>query len=128
MNAELKNVQITRNGMIEKLIEHRMEGWDESDTDEAIRCGRIGYEELSNQDLENLAGEWCLFTNDGEEVESWKITDPCPVKPTPEEINRELLEALKAIMNGQIGGQPDMDAERFRMARAAIAKAEGKPA
>lgn len=38
----------------------------------------------------------------------------------------DLLKALRAVMGGQIGGQPDMDAERFRLARAAIAKAEGR--
>lgn len=34
-----------------------------------------------------------------------------------------LLAALRAVMDGQIGGDPDMSAERFVLARAAIAKA-----
>jgi ketosteroid isomerase-like protein len=38
----------------------------------------------------------------------------------------ELLEALEAVMSGQIGGTPDLDAERFQKARAAIAKARGE--
>ena len=37
----------------------------------------------------------------------------------------ELLAALKAIMNGQLCGDVDLDAPRFEAARAAIAKAEG---
>lgn len=48
--------------------------------------------------------------------------------PSPELIDAapDLLAALKAVMSGQIGGQPDLDAERFRAARAAIAKAEAR--
>lgn len=38
----------------------------------------------------------------------------------------ELLEALKAVMDGQIGGTPDMKAARFVAAREVIAKAEGR--
>ena len=53
------------------------------------------------------------------------FTDPNTIEILRER-NAELLAALKAVMGGQIGGQPDMDAERFRMARAAIAKAEGR--
>ncbi len=37
----------------------------------------------------------------------------------------DLYAALVAVMGGQIGGNVDTDAERFRLARAAIAKAEG---
>lgn len=37
----------------------------------------------------------------------------------------DLLAALQAVMAGQIGGNVDHDAERFRAARAAIAKAIG---
>lgn len=47
------------------------------------------------------------------------------LNPTPEVIalraaNTRLRAALEAIMNGQIGGNPDMDAERFRNARAVL--------
>jgi hypothetical protein len=38
----------------------------------------------------------------------------------------DLLAALKAVMDGQIGGSPDLNAERFQKARAVIAKAEGR--
>jgi hypothetical protein len=37
----------------------------------------------------------------------------------------ELLASLKAIMGGQLCGNVDLDAERFRTARALIAELEG---
>lgn len=37
----------------------------------------------------------------------------------------KLAAALRDILNGQIGGNVDHDAERFRNARAALAVAEG---
>ena len=37
----------------------------------------------------------------------------------------DLLDALTAIMSNQLSGNVDLDAERFRMARAAISKAKG---
>lgn len=38
----------------------------------------------------------------------------------------ELYEALHAVMHGQLGGKPDMTADRFHLARRALAKAEGR--
>ena len=60
------------------------------------------------------------------------IVDPNGAIAEPEDVSRliaaapELLEALKAVMSGQLCGKPDLDAPRFQAARAAIAKAEGR--
>lgn len=45
---------LDRNDAIDKMIEHRIEGFDAEDIEDALRCGRIGYEEMDNDTLMEL--------------------------------------------------------------------------
>ena len=112
---------ITREGLIEKLIEDRGANWDYSDTCEMLEYGRTGFVEMTNKDLEEIAEDYCLCDDDGNEVR-YTITDACPItsKPTPEAINAELLEVAKAAYVW-IEGNPGLT----NALKAAIAKAEG---
>src|SRR5690606_8611445 len=85
-----------RSALIEKLIEYRSNNWDHHDTDEVLVHGRIGFIELSNEDLERIALDYMLG-EDWVEV-AYHITDADTSKPSPETINKELLEALKAAL------------------------------
>lgn len=89
----LKTVNITRSALIEKLIEYRSDDWDHHDTDEVLEYGRIGFIELSNEDLERIALDYMLEEN-GVEV-AYHITDADTSKPSVETINAELLAQLR---------------------------------
>ena len=131
MNAELKNVQITREALIDKMVEHREDDWDTDDTEDALRHGRIGFEEMPNAELEEIANDAYCMMEEGNEVR-YTITDPCPIQATPEAINREMLEALKWLLANAPapkGIKHDFSYILYREAATkAIAKAEGKSA
>lgn len=119
-----KVVEITRAALVDKLVDIRLDDFDSHDLDEAVRDGRYGYSELPNRELEDLADEWGLEEN-GEEVR-YKITD-ADANPMMEEINKELLEALKAALTVIEQDMPKTERNQKREQMiAAIAKAEGK--
>lgn len=126
----LKEVPITRAALIEKLIEYRSDDWDHHDTDDVLEFGRIGFIELSNEDLEQIALDYMLEEG-GVEV-AYTITDPCPIKATPEEINQEMLEACRrafaTLTDRDDDDLNDTDKQTIVMLGQAIAKAEGNPA
>ena len=119
---------ITREGLIEKLIEDRGANWDYSDTCEMLEYGRTGFAEMTNQNLEEIAEDYCLCDDDGNEVR-YRITDADTSKPSAETINKELLEALKRLLEipEKLTTMEHFDymANAERIARQAIAKAEG---
>ena len=128
---------ITREGLIEKLIEYRSEQWDHDDTVEMLEYGRTGFVEMTNEVLEEIANDDYML----QEGVYYKITDTDPSKPSAEAINKELLEALKAVQEHITGADvlfdpnPQWEGEQARYDKAqealclvdqAIAKAEGR--
>ena len=124
MDTEVRT-PITREGLIEKMIEDRGANWDYSDTCEMLEYGRIGFAEMTNQDLEEIAEDYCLCDDDGNEVR-YTITDADTSKPSVEAINKELLEALKASLLAIPDGMTSNETPIVQQIRAAIAKAEGR--
>ena len=126
-----KVVEITRAALVDKLVDHRTDDFDSYDIEDAVRHGRYGYEELPNDELEDLADEWGL-EEDGVEVR-YKITD-ADAKPMVEAINAELLKQLKHANRALYDLAPeryDDDEHKANWERLleeishAIAKAEG---
>lgn len=116
---------ITREGLIEKMIEDRGANWDYSDTCEMLEYGRTGFVEMTNKDLEEIAEDYCLCDDDGNEVH-YTITDADTSNPSAETINAELLEALKASLLAIPDGMTSNETPIVQQIRAAIAKAEGR--
>lgn len=115
---------ITREALIEKLIEERIGNWDSSDLQEALYDGRIGYSEFPNAELEELADEW--FSCD---PLAYRITDGTHEISEGErlrEINKELVEALKQSQRVLQTWEFPWVKEAFYKNAAAIAKAEGR--
>ena len=128
----LKTVNITRSALIEKLIEYRSNNWDHHDTDEVLGHGRIGFIELSNEDLERIALDYMLG-EDWVEV-AYHITDADTSKPSVETINAELLAQLREAQSLLGYHMPEKFddaiheanwAARMNAIQSAIAKAEG---
>ena len=124
---------ITRAELIEKLVEYRSDDWDHHDTDEVLRYGRIGFEELSNDDLEQIALDYMLCDENMNEIR-YTITDADTSKPSAETINAELLDQLREAQSLLGYHMPDTfdDAihhanwvSKMNAIQAAIAKAEG---
>lgn len=133
MDTAVKTVDITRAALIEKLIEYRSDDWDHHDTDDVLEFGRIGFIELSNEDLEQIALDYMLEEG-GVEV-AYTITDADTSKPSAETINAELLDQLREAQRLLGYHMPDKfdDAideanwtARMNAIQAAIAKAEGR--
>jgi len=123
--AEKPVVRTTRADLIDKLVDIRLDDFDSHDLDDAVRNGRYGYAELPNAELEDLADEWGL-EEDGVEVR-YTITDADTSKPSPEAINAEMLEALKAALTVIEQDMPRTERNQKReQVIAAIAKAEGR--
>ena len=119
MDTAVKTVDITRAALIEKLIEYRSDDWDHHDTDDVLEFGRIGFIELSNEDLEQIALDYMLEEG-GVEV-AYTITDADTSKPSVEAINAEMLELCKLAY---VAVNPGCELEA--RLKAAIAKAEGR--
>jgi hypothetical protein len=101
MDTELKKVEITREALIEKMIEHRGDDWDHHDTDEVLRHGRYGFVEMSNEELEEIASEsYYIPDENGIEVK-WKISDADTSLP-----NR--YDALKGLYEYCLHEVPNM--------------------
>lgn len=117
---------ITRAELIDKMVEHRGDDWDHHDTDDVLRDGRIGFNEMTNEDLEQLAIDYML-EEDGVEV-VYHITDADPSKPSAEEINKEMLDELRDIARriDRDSGSPRFTAKQHDRLVALIAKAEGR--
>lgn len=130
--AALPVVNITRAELIDKLVDYRTDDFDGHDIDEAVRYGRDGYEEYTNEELEQQALDY-MMEEGGAEVE-YHITDADTSKPAGK-VNQELLEALKNRYQALPRSSRPIwwtdDAawleyvEADERARAAIAKAEG---
>lgn len=121
----LKTVNITRSALIEKLIEYRSDDWDHHDTDEVLEYGRIGFIELSNEDLERIALDYML-EEDGVEV-AYHITDADISKPAGK-VNQSLITTLEALIGVaqwamDHGGSKDGIEPMIAQAQAAIAQA-----
>lgn len=114
---------ITRAALIEKLIEYRSDDWDENDTDEALRYGRFGFTELSNDDLEQLAVDFMLEDADGNEVR-YTITDADTSQPSAEAKFIALADHIAAMADdAYLTGHP----EWLEIVKAAqVAKMEGR--
>jgi len=130
--AAMPVLPITRAELIDKLVEYRWDDWDHHDTDDVLRYGRIGFEELSNDDLEQIALDYMLEEG-GVEV-AYTITDADTSKPSAETINAELLDQLREAQSMLGYHMPDTfdDAihhanwvSKMNAIQAAIAKAEG---
>lgn len=114
---------LTREALIDKLIDERLGNWDRSDTWEALYHGRNGYSEFPNAELEELADEW--FSCD---PLAYRITDGTHEISEEErlrEINKELVEALKQSQRVLQTWEFPWVKEAFYKNAAAIAKAEG---
>lgn len=120
-------VSITRAELIYKMAEWRVDDWDTDDTEEVLRYGRIGFNEMPNEELEEIANEcYCMTDADGNEVR-YTITDADTSKPPAEALLKEAVKALHAIKSQSIGD--DWTAEQAiafikQHATEAIAKAE----
>ena len=127
MDTAVKTVDITRAELIEKMVEYRGDDWDHHDTDEVLRDGRIGFNEMTNGELEDLAFEGYMMEEDGEVVK-YHITDADPSKPSAEEINKEMLDELRDIARriDRDSGSPRFTAKQHDRLVALIAKAEGR--
>lgn len=117
---------ITREGLIEKLIEYRSEQWDHDDTVEMLEYGRTGFVEMTNEVLEEIAIDYMLEEDGVEAV--YHITDADPSKPSAEEINKEMLDELRDIARriDRDSGSPRFTAKQHDRLVALIAKAEGR--
>lgn len=81
--ASIPVTPITREGLIEKLIEYRGANWDYIDTREMLEYGRTGFSEMTNQNLEEIAVDCCLRDDDGNKIR-YTITDADTSKPSAE--------------------------------------------
>ena len=124
METDVKTVGITREGLIEKLIEHRAENWDHDDTVDILEYGRTGFAEMTNEVLEEIANDDYML----QEGVYYKITDTDPSKPSAEEINKEMLDELRDIARriDRDSGSPRFTAKQHDRLVALIAKAEGR--
>ena len=93
--ATLPVVNITRAELIDKLVDYRTDDFDGHDIDEAVRYGRDGYEEYTNEELEQQALDY-MMDEGGAEVE-YHITDADTSKPAGK-VNQNLIDALEAII------------------------------
>jgi hypothetical protein len=112
---------LTREALIDKLIDERLGNWD---TWEALYHGRNGYSELSNAVLEEMADEWFSY-----EPLAYRITEGTHEISEGErlrEINRELVEVLKQSQRVLQTWEFPWVKEAFYKNAAAIAKAEGR--
>lgn len=118
---------ITREGLIEKLIEDRGANWDYSDTCEMLEYGRTGFVEMTNKDLEEIAEDYCLCDDDGNEV-LYTITDADPSKPSAEELLKEAIIVLGGVIRGNVncGTYWKIDKTDIEHVRAFLSKAEGR--
>lgn len=98
--AEGKVVEITREALIEKMIEHRGSDFDDHDIEEVLRHGRTGYEEMDNAELEEVANEYYMSDEDGMDLK-WKISDADTSLP-----NR--YDALKGLYEYCLHEVPNM--------------------
>jgi len=151
MDTELKKVEITREALIEKMIEYRQGNWDASDTWEALYYGRNGFGEFTNADLEQQALDYGIGEEDGDTYVdvAYTITDADTHTVSEEERLRthnaalveslkglrmtytELLEALKGLVGeiqlGKLNIRKDFSLiKAHACASKAIAKAEGR--
>ena len=98
---------ITREGLIEKLIEDRGANWDYSDTCEILEYGRTGFVEMTNKDLEEIAEDYCLCDDDGNEVR-YTITDADTSKPSDEN-NTQIVKDIVELLDGTEWGSQTLD-------------------
>ena len=98
---------ITREGLIEKLIEDRGANWDYSDTCEILEYGRTGFVEMTNKDLEEIAEDYCLCDDDGNEV-LYTITDADTSKPSDEN-NTQIVKDIVELLDGTEWGSQTLD-------------------
>lgn len=125
-------IPITRQELIDKMIEDRGANWDYSDTCEMLEYGRTGFVEMTNKDLEEIAEDYCLCDDDGNDVR-YTITDADTSKPSAEALLKEAVEALKATQTVLDGWEHTLrdrigNANYVRIAsanRQVIAKAAG---
>lgn len=127
---ELRQIPITRAELIERLMDDAKGGFDFSDYASVLRYGMNGFENYTNEELENQALEWCLLDEDGNEIR-YTITDADTSKPSPEAINAELLQALKGLAGcvdlSKLNVRKDFSLlNAHACAMKAIAKAEGR--
>lgn len=88
-HIDLKELQpepkpITRAELIDKLVAFREDDFDGHDIEEAIRYGRTGYEEMTNEELEQMVVDF-MMEEDGQEVR-YTITDADTSKPSAEQV------------------------------------------
>ena len=122
-------IPITRAELIENLMDDAENtGFDLSDYAYVVRHGVKGLIDHTNAELEQLALDWCLLDEDGNEVR-YTITDADTSKPSAEAINHDLLTALKAayVALSESDAWQDMGEEDDDLSvkiREAIAQAE----
>ena len=123
--ATLPVVNITRAELIDKLVDYRTDDFDGHDIDEAVRYGRDGYEEYTNEELEQQALDY-MMDEGGAEVE-YHITDADTSKPAGK-VNQNLIDALEALIGVaqwamDHGGSKDAIEPRITVAHHAITQA-----
>ena len=122
--ASIPTVDITREALIDKLVDFRADNFDREDIVDAVRYGRDGYEEYTNGELEQQAMDYMLVDDEGNEVR-YRIIDADTCKPSGRAnanlvtacealvgvaqwaidhgVNREAIEAMIAMAQGAIG-------------------------
>lgn len=125
--ATIPTVDITREALIDKLVDFRTDNFDSEDIVDAVRYGRDGYEEYTNAELEQQAMDYMLVDDEGNEVK-YRIADADTCKPSGR-VNEKLVAACEALIGVaqwaiDHGGDRDAIEAMIAMAQGAIGQAQ----
>ena len=125
--AAIPTVDITREALIDKLVDFRADNFDSEDIVDAVRYGRDGYEEYTNAELEQQAMDYMLVDDEGNEVK-YRIADTDTCKPSGR-VNEKLVAACEALIGVaqwamDHGGDRDAINAMVAMAQGAIGQAQ----
>lgn len=125
--AAIPTVDITREALIDKLVDFRTDNFDSEDIVDAVRYGRDGYEEYTNAELEQQAMDYMLVDDDGNDVR-YRIIDADTCKPSGR-VNANLVAACEALIGVaqwaiDHGGDRDAIEAMIAMAQGAIRQAQ----
>jgi len=105
--AAMPVLPITRAELIDKLVEYRSDDWDRHDIADVLRYGRIGFEELPNGALEEIALDYMLCDENMNEVR-YTITDADTSKPSDEN-NTQIVKDIVELLDGTEWGSQTLD-------------------
>lgn len=106
--AAIPVIPITCEALCEKMAEYRIANWDPGDTRDAILEGRIGFYEMTNAELEEMANDDYMLTDDDMNEVRYTITDADTSAPSDEK-NTQIVKDIVDLLDGTEWGSQTLD-------------------